>query len=306
MKLLPDIIHSSHNRFSFEIVPPLRGHCQTELLQATERLCEFNPAFISITNHPCVEEICSDDSHHLVKKRPGTFGISVAVKEQFGVHVIPHVIGLGHSAESFEDEVIDLLYAGFHDFFCIKGDHTKLREECPGYPGLETIDMIKSIKALVNKNYLYSAEAGIPVPVSIGIAGYPNNISDNATKTMQAKILEGGSWILTQMLFSVKELVAFTNHTQEHGITVPIIPGIRIITSMHTLELVEKTFSVTIPRALKIAFTEARTPKQEREAGIKFSQKLIAELFTFGAPVVHIFTMGKSKDVTDTLEGLRI
>ncbi len=305
MSKLPQILGTARNRVSFEIVPPQRGHCPKEILESVERLCAFDPAFISVTNHPCVEYRCDDSAEHLVKIRPGTFGLSVAVREQFGCLVLPHLIGLGCTAESFEDELIDLVYAGFEDFFFIKGDSQKLKAKHAEYPEIDTMTMIERARAIARGEYLYTNAAGTKAAYSLGVAGYPGSRDPGALAGLKRKVEAGADWIITQMLFDSADFATYSKTLKDQGIGVPLIPGTRVITSIKTLGLVEKAFGVEIPAALKKSMAEARTPKEERKAGIAFSVSLVKELYEAGAPIVHIFTMGKSADVSAVLEQVK-
>lgn len=316
MSKLPVLLASRSHSVSFEIVPPQRGHCLKEILESVEKLCAFNPAFISVTKHPCVEYRCSETNSSastktqhrdspLVTYRPGSFGISVSIRERFGCLVIPHLIGLGCTEESFEDELIDLAYAGFEDFFFIKGDSQKLFKRHPEYSEIDTLTMVHRARAIRRGEYLYTETPGTELDFSIGVAGYPENSNDQAISALKQKIDAGAEWIITQMLFDNDLYTRYRTILEAHGINVPIIPGTRLITSVKSIALIEKTFGVTMPGSLKKAMEEARTPQEEREAGLCFSTVLLENLYRGGAPLVHIFTMGRSADVSELLKRIR-
>ena len=316
MSKLPAILNAHAHSVSFEIVPPQRGHCLKEILESVEKLCSFNPAFISVTKHPCVEYRCSDTNsgestktkHRdkpLVTYRPGSFGISVFIRERFDCLVIPHLIGLGCTEESFENELIDLAYAGFENFFFIRGDTQKLSIQHPEYPEIDTLTMLQRAQATRRGEYLYTDTPGTKLDFSIGVAGYPEYINERAITALKQKVDTGAEWIITQMLFDVESYTRYRTMLEAHGIDVPIIPGTRLITSVKSIALIEKTFGVTMSESLKKAMTEARTPQEEREAGLRFSTTLLENLYTSGAPLVHIFTMGRSADVSELLKRIR-
>ena len=73
-------------------------------------------------------------------------------------------------------------------------------------------------------------------------------------------------------------------------IQIPIIPGIRPVTSMNHVIAAEEIFGANVPASLKNQLKTA-TEEQKREICINFTLKLIEELKTVGAPGVHMFTM---------------
>lgn len=312
MSKLPSILASRSHTVSFEIVPPQRGHCIKEILESVETLCMFNPAFISVTKHPCVEYHCSEActgtntrDRPLVTYRPGSFGISVSIRERFGCLVVPHLIGLGCTQESFEDELIDLAYAGFEDFFLIKGDSHKLALSHPEYPAIDTLTMVQRAQAISRGEYLHAAVRGVKLDFSLGVAGYPENTTESGISALKQKIDAGANWIITQMFFDSDLYIQYRNLLEANAISAPIIPGTRLITSTGSIARIEKTFGVSLPDSLKKAMAEARSQKEEREAGLRFSTKLLQNLFIAGAPLVHIFTMGRSSDVRELLTRFR-
>ena len=51
MKVIDIIKNSKKPLFTFELLPPLKGHDIQSLYENIERLIEFNPAYINITYH---------------------------------------------------------------------------------------------------------------------------------------------------------------------------------------------------------------------------------------------------------------
>ena len=87
---------SGKSRFSFELLPPLKGDGIEKIYGAIDSLMPYNPAFINITCHR--EEMKYTErpdgliEKHIVRRRPGTVGVSAAIMRKYGVEVVPHVI----------------------------------------------------------------------------------------------------------------------------------------------------------------------------------------------------------------------
>ena len=79
-------------RFSFEILPPLKGQNITSIFDGIDPLMEFNPPFIDVTYHR--EEYVYKELENgllekkVVRKRPGTVGICAAIQNRYHVVVL--------------------------------------------------------------------------------------------------------------------------------------------------------------------------------------------------------------------------
>ena len=87
MRITDLILKSNKTRFSFELLPPLRGNNITHIYRITDPLMEFNPSFINVTYHQ--EEVVYKKRENgllekkTVRKRPGTVAISAAIKYKY-------------------------------------------------------------------------------------------------------------------------------------------------------------------------------------------------------------------------------
>lgn len=101
-------------RFSFEILPPLKGNGTQALFATLDELTEANPLFINITTHHS-EYVYKEMENGLlqrlrVRRRPGTIAIAATIQNRYHVPVIPHVICSGVTREDIEYELIDLQF----------------------------------------------------------------------------------------------------------------------------------------------------------------------------------------------------
>ena len=112
LTVLQHIEKSKGTLFSFELLPPLKGHDFESTEQSIEPLLEFNPSFINITYHQ--QEVVYENAgqglmrKHTVRKRPGTVGIAAAITYRYGINVVPHIICGGFTKEDTENALIDL------------------------------------------------------------------------------------------------------------------------------------------------------------------------------------------------------
>ncbi|MNL14567.1 5,10-methylenetetrahydrofolate reductase [compost metagenome] len=94
------------------------------------------------------------------------------------------------------------------------------------------------------------------------------------------------------MFFDNKKYKAFVDKCRENGINVPIIPGLKPITSSKQLISLPKIFHLDIPLELSEAIQACKSEKEVKETGIEWMINQCNELKAMGAPVLHFYTMG--------------
>ncbi|MBQ1680543.1 MAG: methylenetetrahydrofolate reductase, partial [Bacteroidales bacterium] len=86
------------------------------------------------------------------------------------------------------------------------------------------------------------------------------------------------------------------------GIRVPIIPGLKPISTARQITLLPEAFSIDIP----VELTEAiRCAGDDKEAvyrlGTDWCIAQCRDLLAHGVPAVHFYTMGKSRNIAEIL-----
>ena len=92
----------------------------------------------------------------------------------------------------------------------------------------------------------------------------------------------------------------FVEKCKQAGIKVPIIPGIKILSSEAHLTKLPKYFFLDIPNELSNQVI-GRDKNEIREVGIKWAQNQVHELLEFGVPCVHFYIMSSAKSVVEVL-----
>ena len=140
----------------------------------------------------------------------------------------------------------------------------------------------------------------MPTNFCIGVAGYPEkhfeapNLSSDL-KYLKAKVDAGSDYIVTQMFFDNRKYFDFIERCRKAGIQVPIIPGLKPITTKKQVQILPKTFYIDIPHELMLEIDKCETDKQVKEVGIEWCISQSRELISKGAPVLHYYTMGSSE-----------
>ena len=295
--------------FSFELLPPLKGQDFESTERVIDPLMEFKPSFINITYHQqeVVYENLSNGliKKHTVRKRPGTVGISAAIKYRYEVNVVPHIICGGFTKEDTENALIDLQFLGINDVLVVRGDpQLGVKKFIPEPDGNQhALELVEQIAKLNRGLYLDEELLNTrSMNFCVGVAGYPEKHSespniDSDIHFLKKKIEAGAHYVVTQMFYDNKKYFDFVERCRAEGITVPIIPGLKPISTTDQIVSIPKTFNVDIPANLVKEVIKCKDNKQVRELGVEWAIAQSKELMAAGVPVLHYYTMGKSDNI---------
>ena len=107
------------------------------------------------------------------------------------------------------------------------------------------------------------------------------------------------------MFFDNRKYFEFVRAAREMGIDIPIIPGLKILTSKSQLHSIPKNFHVTIPTDLADE-VEAAKPKDVLKIGVEWSVNQVKQLLDENVPSVHFYIMLDSKPISMLLDRLKI
>ena len=111
------------------------------------------------------------------------------------------------------------------------------------------------------------------------------------------KVEMGADYVVTQMFFNNQKYFDFVNRCREEGINVPIIPGLKPITTEKQITILPSIFHIDIPEELSEAIEGCKNAEQVKQVGIEWSIQQSKELLQFGVPCLHYYSMGKSQSV---------
>jgi len=111
------------------------------------------------------------------------------------------------------------------------------------------------------------------------------------------KIKNGAAYIITQMFFDNQKFFDFVAKCRKEGITVPIIPGLKPISTKKQLNQIPHRFKVDLPDDLIMAIVKAKDNDAVRQVGIEWCIAQSKELVAAGIPVLHYYSMGKPDNI---------
>lgn len=307
MKIKDHISSADKTLFSFEILPPLKGASIETLWKGIDPLIEFKPAFIDVTYHreDYVMKQRADGSFDKVsiRKRPGTVAICAALQHKYKIDAVPHIICGGFSKEDTENALIDLHFLGIDNILALRGDARKGDTNFAPEPNgnKNALDLIHQIKNMNAGIYLDEELANTHVTdFCVGSAAYPEKHQDapnleSDLKFLKRKVEAGAEFVVTQMFYDNKHYFDFVKRCRENDIHVPIIPGIKPLSSAKQLRVLPKTFYIQIPVELTNEVEKAKDDNAIKQIGIEWAAAQCKELLDAGVPVLHFYTMGKSE-----------
>ena len=303
-------------QFSFEILPPLKGQHIQKIFDNIDPLMDFNPPFIDVTYHR--EEYVYKDlgdgllKKQVVKKRPGTVGICAAIQNKYNVDAIPHILCGGFTKEDTENFLIDLDFLNIDNVMALRGDAVKTETyftpEKEGHAYAS--DLVKQIAALNKADYLDDQLLNCSATdFCVGVGAYPEKHMeapslDSDIHFLKKKIKNGAEYVVTQMFFDNEKYFQFVDKCRNAGITVPIIPGLKPISTLKQLNVIPHRFHVDLPEALIKSIIKCKTNVEVRQVGIEWCIQQSLELKKAGLPMLHYYSMGKSDNIKAIAEAV--
>jgi methylenetetrahydrofolate reductase (NADPH) len=316
MKVTEYIKNSDKTLVSFEILPPLKGKSIQSIYDTLDPLMEFKPPFINVTYHGA-EFIFRRNAQGsfektVIRKRPGTVGICAAIVNRYHVEAVPHIVCGGFTKEETEDALIDLAFLSINNILIVRGDPNKSETTFMPEPGghLHAIDLLKQAVQM-NKGIFIDGDLTevTPTDFCIGVAGYPekhyeapNMKSD--MKFLKDKVDAGAQYIITQMFFDNSKYFEFVDACREMGITVPIIPGIKPITTRNQVNTLPRLFHVEIPEEFSSEVQKAKSDAEAKRIGIEWCTKQCGELKKANVPLIHFYTMSNPGPVKEVVSNV--
>lgn len=299
---ITEILNESKKPFpSIEIVPPLNGMSKDELLGTIRSFMEFAPKYINVTCHrdeyAFRKEANGTYSRHLVRNRISEVAVCAAIISEFDVNVVPHVICGGASAEELESDLYNYRFLGINNIMALRGDSVTGEKRFVPHP-----EGYAHANELVEAVRRFDEETG--ESFCIGVGGYPEKHFECANietdiENLKRKVDAGADYIITQMFFDNKVFYRFVDLCRKAGINVPIIPGLKPLSTARQVALLPQSFSLDIPKELTEAIAQAGDDKEAvYRIGTQWCAAQCKDLIAHEVPAVHFYTMGKPRNIT--------
>ena len=316
MKVTQLLAEAKETIISFEILPPTKGKSIQSIYGHLDPLMEFNPAFINVTYHRAEQIVKTRKDGTLewveIRKRPGTVGICAALMNKYKVEAIPHLICGGFSKAETENALIDLDFLGIKNVLALRGDAAANEKFFNPHPNGHRYaeDLVRQVVDLNGGRYMEEDIIdGAKTDFCIGIAGYPEKHFESPNMDtdiyyLKRKIDLGAHYVTTQLFYNNEHYYNYVNKCREHGITVPIIPGLKPLTNKKQLTMIPRVFNIEVPVELYTAMMKAKTDADCEQVGVEWLLHQCKDLLKNGASVLHFYTLGKPNVIYKVLKEL--
>ena len=315
MRVTDHLARATEPLISFEIIPPLRGGNVQTLMGLIEDLARHEPPFMDVTSHAAevsYEEDAEGIRRKVRRKRPGTLGVCALIQNKYQIDAVPHVLCQGFTREETEDFLIELKFLGIDNVLAVRGDESAYEKPLQ-YGRSANRDAAELVKQIADMNRGRYLEADLldaePTAFCVGAAGYPEkhfeapNLEADLRFTKH-KADQGADYLVTQMFFDNTKFEAYIEACREKGIEIPILPGLKILTSKAQLRSIPRRFYCDIPPALADE-VDAAKDEDVLDIGVEWAAQQTRELMEMGVPSIHFYVMQSAQAVNRLMERLK-
>lgn len=296
------ITQTDKTAFSFEVLPPLKGNGTDNIFTTIDKLIEFGPKYINITNHRSEfvfrEKADGFFVREKVRKRPGTIAVAAAIQNRYGIKVVPHLVCSGSTRELIEYTLLDLQFLGINDVLLLRGDKAKEDRVFTPEPNgpCHATDLIDQVNDFNNGRFIDGSTIKVPGNFSFGVACYPEKHEEAPNLEqdlfwLKKKAEAGADYAVTQLFYDNQKFFDFVDRARAAGITIPIIPGIKPFAKLSQLNVVPKTFHCDFPQELASAALQCKTDEDAKQLGVEWCVAQCKELIAHGIPSIHFYTV---------------
>jgi methylenetetrahydrofolate reductase (NADPH) len=296
--------------FSFEVLPPLKGKGIAQLFKNIDCLKEFNPLYINITTHRS-EMVYKSTPDGLFQKvtersRPGTVAVAAAIQQRYDIPAVPHIICSGYSKTETEYALIDLNFLGITNLLLLRGDKAKHDSRfIPNENGHAHASELQLQVNEFNRGYFLDGtkmDINTGETFCYGVAGYPEKHAeapnlDIDLHWLKHKVDNGADYIVTQMFFDNQKFYDFVDRCRQVGINVPIIPGIKPVTSVNQMTILPNVFHVDLPNDLANELMNCKDDDMAKAVGVEWCTAQVKDLIAHGVPSIHFYSLNATRSV---------
>lgn len=281
------------------------------------------PPSLSYELYPPVNEAATDRVHHSIAALEATDPDYVSVtysgteaRRKASVDLIGHLIDntrlrplahltcVGEDRTSLEALVQHFISIGVRGVLALRGD---LPEDPGAWRGELPFAryLIELIRDVETRN---TAALGAG-RLAIGVAAYPvrhpeSPSFDHDVEVLLAKERSGANFAITQVYFDPQDYTGLGAAAQKAGVTIPLVPGIMVLSSVRRLNRLAAMTGVAPDAQLLHALETAGSDTQRHAIGVAAAANLARRALDDGAPGVHLYTFNDHRGVLDVVEQL--
>lgn len=324
-KKISDLISKARpGWFSFEYFPPKTDAGIESLTKRIKRMKSLGPVFVDFTWG-------AGGSTSVL-----TLRLTSEAKNVAGFVANMHLTCTNQQASMAEEALVSCKAVGIRNIVALRGDPPRGQEHWTAREGGFScaLDLVKYMREK-HGDYFCISVAGYPEGHPDAIALAPGGllsltlseqrrarvikdasgkevvsvcrdaIFEKEMEYLKQKVDAGANFIITQMFLDVQVFFDFVAACKRWGISVPIVPGIMMLSSFAGLKRMTDLCKTRLPDGLLEKAEKANSSDDAFKAfGIEFNTALCRALLDGGAQGLHFYTLNLEKVVVGTLQEL--
>jgi len=228
--------------------------------------------------------------------RERTHRIVKRILEETELTAVPHLTCVGASRAEIQEVARGYWNDGIRNIVALRGDPPQGEQTYTPRPDgyAYALDLVCGLREIGD--------------FDISVACYPEVHPEAPSaefdlEYLKRKIDAGASRAITQFFFENDDFLRFRDRAVRAGIDVPIVPGMKILTTPGHLVRLPRHFHLTIPDAL--AAEVSSDEENAREIGIEWAKQQSLELMEYGVPGLHYYIMGSPDPALEVIDFLK-
>lgn len=228
LEQLKDTLPKRPQSFSFEFFPPKNTEMEVQLKTAIAELAQLGPDFMTVTY----------GAGGSTKER--TAEIASYIQQKTGVSAAAHITSVNATKAVIQGVLEDYQERGIKRIIALRGD-------MPGFEG---------VYEPLAEGYAYAKDLVEAIArmntFDISVAGYPEIHPQAISEKddlghLKEKVDAGAVRIITQYCFDTDQILRYIEKVRKLGITVPVVPGIMLISHFKQMSKFSNQCGASIP-----------------------------------------------------------
>ncbi len=284
---IPDVYREAQFGLSCEIFPPKNPDSDDGLLKSLERLCAYDPAYIS----------CTYGAGGGTRER--TLEWCERIQGRLGRTATAHFTCVGATRDELLEWLTLAQDRGIGNIMALRGDPPQGQEQFEAVEG--GLKHANELVALIREHF---------PQMGIGVAGYPEKHpeapnADVDLENLKRKVAAGADAVVTQLFYVNENFFEFRDRYGRAGINVPLVPGIMPITEFARIKRIAAMCGAVFPNELASQLEAAKDDKQSQfEIGVEHAIRQCRELVDQGVPGIHFYVLNRSAACERILDAL--